>query len=167
MTTNFVQLDKTSKKALNFVKAATSKDRPVLANINFNGGMFACDGCRLHYAGYNPTGLEGLHEVEKVSDVIKPIDNTELNEEYPDIERVIGLSCAGNTEIKDIYFSVNAKFLIDALKQCGDSMVTFRVIDSNHPIELASRIDDDVTVYAMIMPMHCDDKQAKIDGARP
>jgi DNA polymerase III sliding clamp (beta) subunit (PCNA family) len=165
MTTNFVQLDKTSKKALTFVKAATSKDyaRESLMNINFNTGMLACDGHRLHYAVCNPTGLEGLYRVDKIADVIQPEDHRQDN--YPNYKSIV--NDASGHEDKAMYFSINAKFLVDALKQCGEEMVTFRVVNANMPIEIASRIDENVTVYSLIMPMHCNDQPKNIANARP
>lgn len=150
MTTQIVKASKADKKAFQFVKAATSKDdsRPVLQSILFNGGMVSADGWRLHYVDVNPTELEGMYIVPKVSDIME-VEAEECGT-FPDVSQIVP------KDDPTFEIAINPAFLAESCKHFDkDSAVVMRFRTNNSPVELFGKVDG-IAAYALIMPLYFD-----------
>ena len=156
-----VKLSKHEARVTRYVKQAASKDsaRPVLQGLNVNGNLEAADGFRYH-AARTPEPLTQFTDRIIEFDKQPPatggyVEAGVIDGIFPDCKSLIP------TTDPVIEFSVNPKYLIEALKELSDvPMLKIRVHSQYAPIEVLGVIEtgnESTPVYALIMPMNVDD----------
>lgn len=160
---NIIKLDKEQSKKLQFVQAATSKDRdsrPILERISVNGEIVGCDGFRLH--AIEKTGNEefdnlgGIVEIGKLragENFVEPVKDKDIQDIYPEYENICPQVQGG------VMISLNPAFLADICKFADKgTSIQLMIHGSDKPIEVKGYCQDQ-EFYALIMPMHYSDGQ--------
>jgi hypothetical protein len=160
--TNMITKVNLSKKVESFLKKAVCKDktREVLMAVNANGRIESCDGFRYHAVRTqlipsepDSEALEGRFILK--NGIAERVEDTntypDTNGIIPNIEKPVMITPDAN-----VYFSVNAKYMAEALAGMdndSDTPVTILITGPTLPIQIFGKIDG-IDAYAIVMPMH-------------